>query len=81
MKQLTASLCLILSLLLFSATSAWSADFDKGVDAYTKGDYVTALREWEPLAKRGDADAQHSLGLMYRNGQGVPQDYSTAVKW
>ena len=25
--------------------------------------------------------AQISLGIMYANGQGVPQDYAEAVKW
>ena len=25
--------------------------------------------------------AQYNLGVMYENGQGVPQDYKTAVKW
>jgi len=30
---------------------------------------------------RGDALAQNNLGVMYENGQGVPQDYKEAVKW
>jgi TPR repeat protein len=81
MKKLTTSLCLIFSLFLFSATSAWSADFDKGFDAAQKGDYATAVREWTPLAEQGDAFAQHNLGLMYANGEGIPQDYQTAFKW
>ncbi len=29
----------------------------------------------------GDASARFNLGLMYSNGQGVPQDYTEAVKW
>ena len=39
------------------------------------------LEEWKPLAEQGDADAQFSLGVMYRVGQGVPQDDAEAVKW
>ena len=58
-----------------------SADFDKGLDAYDRGDYATALREFKPLAEQGDAYAQYNLGVMYDNGQGVTQDYKTAVKW
>ena len=81
MKRLTTPLSLILTLLLFSATNAWSADFDRGVDAYEKGDYATALREWEPLVEQGIAVAQYSLGVMYAEGKGVPQDYKTAHKW
>ena len=30
--------------------------------------------------KTGDAKVQFNLGMMYANGQGVPQDYKTAVK-
>ena len=33
------------------------------------------------ILEQGDADAQFSLGLMYRKGQGVPQDYTVALKW
>ena len=81
MRQLTAPIFLIFSLLLFSATSAWSADFHKGKDAYDKGDYATALREWRPFAEQGDARAQTLLGTMFHRGEDVPQDYNTAHKW
>ena len=60
---------------------SWSADFQKGLTAYKRGDYATALREWTPLAEQGDAAAQFNLGVMYEKGQGVPQDDKTAVKW
>ena len=33
------------------------------------------------LAETGDPAAQYELGVMYQNGEGVPQNYSTAVKW
>ena len=33
------------------------------------------------MRRRGDALGQHNLGLMYANGQGVPQDYVQAHKW
>lgn len=56
-------------------------DYGAGVAAYKAGDYTTALREWMPLAEQGNAAAQHDLGQMYVNGNGVPQDYAEAVKW
>jgi uncharacterized protein len=38
--------------------------------------------KWFTLsAKEGHARAQYNLGVMYEKGQGVPQDYKTAVKW
>jgi hypothetical protein len=64
----------------FCATSR-GADFNKGLAAYQSGDYVTALREFRPLAEDEHACAQHHLGFMYAKGEGVPQDDKTAVKW
>ena len=32
-------------------------------------------------AERGDATAQFNLGVMYANGEGVPQDDAEAVQW
>ena len=49
--------------------------------AYQRGDYATAIRELRLLCEQGNADAQFSLGAMYRNGLGVPQDDAEAVKW
>ena len=81
MNRLTLILVLMMTMLLGSSGVCWSADFQKGLDAYGKGDYATALKEWRPFAEQGHADAQFNLGVMYRNGRGVPQDDKTAVKW
>ncbi len=32
-------------------------------------------------AEQGHADAQYNLGVMYANGDGVPEDYAEAVRW
>jgi uncharacterized protein len=68
-------------LMLFVSVPVNGADFQKGLTAARSGDYATALREWTPLAKQGNAAAQHNLGLLYHNGRGVPQGYKTALKW
>ena len=81
MKNLTATLCLTIAVLLGSVWVSWSGDFQKAADAYERGDYATVLREIKPLAEQGIASAQFNLGLMYFNGQGVPQDYKIAAKW
>ena len=49
--------------------------------AQEQGDYVTALQIFRQYAERGEALAQFGLGFMYWNGQGIPQNYSEAVKW
>jgi hypothetical protein len=50
MKRLLAAL-----LLLTLAAPAWGQDFEKGLRAYEKRDYVTALRELRPLAEQGNS--------------------------
>ncbi len=62
------------------AAPIFAQDFNKGLEAYRSGDFATALKEWKPLAEQGDADAQHSLGVMYESGWGVPQDDKEAVR-
>ena len=71
----------VLLLTLLVGNPAFSADFQKGMDAFDKEDYATALREWKPLAEQGYALAQNNLGVMYEKGQGVSRNYKTAVKW
>jgi len=73
---------LLFSLLLSISLSGVSyASFNKGWEAFDKGDYQTALKEWQPLAEQGDAQAQYFLATLYDNGEGVAQDYKAAAKW
>jgi TPR repeat protein len=73
---------LLLVLLVWAAAvPAVAGPFEDGADAYRTGDYATALRLWRPLADAGNANAQFRLGVMYHNGQGVPQDYAAAAAW
>ena len=81
MKRLLPVLMMVFGVFLASAGVSWSADYLTGLTAYRGGDYATALRELTSLAEQGDAVAQYNLGVLYRDGQGVPQDYKTAVKW
>ena len=48
-----------------------SVHFQAGMDAYERGDYHTAMKEWRPLANQGYPLAQATLGLMYAEGEGV----------
>jgi uncharacterized protein len=61
--------------------SAARADVKTGVDAWSRGDYPTAIKEWRPLAINGDADAQFNLGQAYKLGRGVPVDFKLAEGW
>ena len=81
MRNLANAICLAVALLMGGTGISWGADWQKGADAYQRGHYATAIREWTPLAKQGDADAQSMLGAMYAVGQGTPQNYKAALKW
>ena len=53
---------------------------------YTLGDGVppddqAALKWFLRAAAQGDASAQNNLGLMYKKGRGVPQDFIRAHMW
>ena len=78
MTRITFAIATVLSL---AFTPLAAQDFQKGYDAAQAGDFATALQEWTPLAEAGDAQAQYNLGLMYKRGFGVLQDYAEAVRW
>jgi len=58
-----------------------AADVKAGVDAWSRGDYRTAIDQWRPLAIAGDADAQFNLAQAYKLGRGVPLDPALAESW
>lgn len=72
----------IIRLLLTCATllagTPLLADVKAGVDAWSRGDFNGAVREWEKPAQGGDADAQFNLAQAYKLGRGVRQDLATA---
>jgi TPR repeat protein len=73
-------LLLLVASVTFSLPS-FSADYQKGLDAYNRGDYEAAVRELRPLAEQGDADAQYYFANLYRKSLGVAQSDTEAVKW
>ncbi len=81
MKRTLTALVLGVTLLLASGGVGYAQDFQKGWEAYNKGDYATALREWSALAEQGFANAQYNLGVMYGKGKGVLQDNIYAHMW
>jgi len=83
-KQMTSrkrAIGLVAVTLFAGVVAAHGADYSEGEKAYVRGDYPTALRIFRQLAAQGDADSQFGLGVMYDNGQGVPQDYVQAHMW
>jgi TPR repeat protein len=71
---------------LICASLAWAApaaaqNVKPGIDAWQRGDYVSAVAIWRPLAEAGDPDACFNMGQAYRLGHGVLVDLSTAQIW
>ena len=63
-----------------AAIHCW-AGLDEGYAAIKRKDYATALANFEPLAKQGNAKAQFRMGVLYTLGRGVPQNFQQAAKW
>ena len=71
-----AAAALLLSLALAFAPAPARADMASGWEAYTAGDYETAIRIWQPLAEDGDHQAAYALGqafqIMGQPGRAAP---------
>ncbi len=66
--------------LLFACPGAF-AGYNEGIAALNSGDNIRAYNEFKYAAEEGDVKAQNRLGVMNDLGQGIPQNYTEAVKW
>jgi uncharacterized protein len=57
------------------------ADVKAGVDAWSRGQYELAVKEWRDPAIKGNADAQFNMGQAYKLGRGVKSDLNVALDW
>ena len=57
------------------------SEADAAADLISRGDYPAALKQLQPLVRKGDAQAQYLLGFMYFNGLGVERSLPEATKW
>lgn len=64
-----------------AAANMAAGDVKAGVEAWTNGDYVTAVKAWRQPALDGDADAQFNMGQAYKLGRGVAMSLGTALEW
>jgi len=79
-NTLTKSKLITIVLTLGLHTVAFSG-YHQGLAAYQAANYARALKEWVPLANKGNAEAQFGLGSMYDDGEGVKQDFKQALVW
>jgi TPR repeat protein len=79
--SMTRLLLSIGTALLLTVGTVWAGPFEDATAANKRGDYATALKTFQLLAAQGNVEAQVNLGMLYANGQGVPQDYAQARQW
>jgi uncharacterized protein len=79
-KSFGAKIGLIAMALAISVQPAF-ADVKAGVDAWTRGDFEAAVKQWREPALKGDPDAQFNLGQAYKMGRGVKTDLNIALDW
>jgi uncharacterized protein len=77
MKSMT-----ILLLILSTIISTQSlADFNLGMEYYSKRDYAKAFKEFDEAAKNGDYDAQFNVGVMHLKGEHTTKNAPMAYAW
>ena len=79
--HLNMRLRLVCALFVFFTPHGAHPGWDLGESAYKQRNYSTAVREWLPLAKEGNVEAQYNIGIMYSQGQGMPRDMASAAYW
>ena len=72
---------LMLAVILLVIGAGCADHLQEGIAAYKAKNYAVALKELQPLADKGEAEAQLYMGVMYDNGEGVQVDYRQAVLW
>ena len=78
-----SSLSLVIPLVLagLSSSGSTSQPMDAAITAYQNQQYASALKLFEAAAKKGNPEAQHTLGFMYRDGMGTRRDNAKAMAW
>jgi uncharacterized protein len=69
------------ALAIASASAPAFADVKAGVDAWSRGEYEAAVKQWREPALKGDPDAQFNMGQAYKMGRGVKADLNVALDW
>jgi TPR repeat protein len=66
---------------IWCLAGAFAGPWEDGMVSYNRGDYMPAIRLFRPLAEKGNARAQHLIGVMYHKGEGVARNSVRALAW
>jgi TPR repeat protein len=72
---------LMVAALNLGSAGAFAGPWEDGMASYNRGDYVPAIQLFRPLAAKGNAKAQHLIGVMYHKGEGVARSSVRAFAW
>ena len=73
-------LCIFISVASNSVADA-EINLESAISAVKNEDYKKAFKQFEFLANKGEADAQHNLAMLYRLGKGVKKNYELSGEW
>ena len=71
---------ILLSVILLT-TSFCEDLFELGLEAYNKGEFDKAAKQWQKACDDNVARACHNLGVLYALGKGLNQDYRLAKRY
>ena len=78
MKGILRGLAVVSALI---GSAAQAGDYEKGYEAYIRGQFEAARHFWEAAAADGEVKALNNLAWLYLKGDGVPKDYTAAAEW
>lgn len=81
LRWLVALFTALLFVVSQTALADRDGDFRQGMTHYTRHQYHQARTCFEKAAQAGHTEAQTMLGVLYFQGNGVPQDDREAARW
>ena len=77
----SSSLVIAFAMAALNPSTSAPQSIDAAIVAYQKQQYAAALKLFEAAAQKGDREAQHTLGFMYRDGKGTKRNEAKAIAW
>ncbi|MGB9494428.1 MAG: tetratricopeptide repeat protein [Azonexus sp.] len=80
-KIIALSACLFITFTFAAEPPNENSNFEAGIAAYQANNLPLAYKEFLAAAKKGHAESQFNVALMYEKGIGVGKDEKEAVVW
>lgn len=71
---------IVLIFIIFYGLNLFAGDFELGVDAFRKSDFLNAIELFSKACDEENMKACHNLGVIYTNGYGTTQNYNKAFE-